>query len=182
MDDEAAVHSLKTARWPRSLHGGQVVILMAVISILGYGGMSFASLLLFDATARANGSKPPIEVWLWFVGAVALVAVAHGLGYAWQKGRKLNVLASLCLALWLPAVVALWSGRSIPGALKAQTEWNERNPVSSGPNYREQMDRKMAYDSVFMEYGEIFLLSGAAGLVSLYFWFGGRRKKPEVTP
>ena len=175
--------SLKTSRWPASLHGGQVAILMAVLSAVGYGGMWFASVLLFDAPARAYGTQPPSEVRWWFAGAIAVVASAHLLGYAWQKGRTLNVIASLCLALWLPVVVGFWSGSRLPAALEAQIEWHKALPKNSfGEDYAESQKRRLAYDSVYLAYFELCLLSGAAGVVSLYFWFGGRAKKAEASP
>ena len=173
---------MTTRRWPAALHGGQAAILMAVLTAVGYGGMSLMAPVQFNAQARADGGTPSVEGWWYFAGAIALIGLAHGLGYAWQRGRKLNDVASLCLALWLPTVVGFWSGRSLPGALKAQVAWHERNPRSFGEDYAESNKRSLAYDSVYLQYSEILLLSGVAGLVLLFFWFGGRRKKADDTP
>jgi hypothetical protein len=166
-----------TRRWPASLHGGQIAILMVVLSGIGYTGMSFAAVLLWNPEQRAVGTVAPVVVRWWFVGAVALVAIAHLLGHLWAKARTLNIVASLCLALWLPAVVALWSGRSFADVDQQRMAIYEvrKKDDPGNASWKEQNLSKIE-----SEYAMLLLADGLVAVVMLFIWFGERR--PKVLP
>ena len=168
-------------RWPGSLHGGQLVILMIAVSLLGYTVMSGAAMLIWNAWNRAFGLKPSGEYWAVFLGGIALILVAHLMGRSWAARRKLWAPVSLLLALWSPAVFGLWAYRSFNGANDQSVAFEKAHssefiPFDTIPGGLAQ--QRMALQSVSGQFAFLFFASGVVATVLLFMWFGGRR--PEV--
>lgn len=168
-----------TRRWPASLHGGQLVILMLAISLLGYAVMSGAAAYLWHAqNAAFKGYKPPREYWLVFFGGVAIVLAGHLMGRAWSAARKVSAILSLLLALWLPGLLGLWAYRSFSQAQHDSIEYASMPPdatLDTIPPGRMAME--ISYKNVAGEYALLMLGCGLLAVVMLFVWFGGRRAK-----
>src|ERR1700674_3568210 len=165
-------------RWPGSLHGGQLAILMIAVSLLGYTVLSAASMFVWNASNRAFGAAPSAEYWAVFIAGIALVLVAHLMGRSWAARRKLWAPVSLVLALWLPLIFGLWAYRSMNAAndesiLFEKAHSSEFIGYDTIPGSLAR--QRMALQNVSGQYVLLFLASVIVAAVLLFLWFGGHR-------
>jgi hypothetical protein len=114
-----------------------------------------------------------------FAGGVVLLALAHRFGRMWARSRHLSTMASLLLALWFPAVFGAWAYHSfsdVDQERMAKYEIRKKDDPSHASLEEQRLGK------IGAEYALLLLADGVVAGVLLFFWFGGRTRKPAVTP
>ena len=161
------------------LHLGQLLILMAVLTWLGYGLTSGGATMLFDVGSILLKIPAQQAAWWIFGFGIALIACAHWLGRAWLKGKAVPWAASLLLSLFFPLVLGLWSWRAYASASAAKEAYRRLDfVIDTLPPTR--IDYLMAHGDVVGAYGLFLMASILLGVFLLYRWFGARARKQET--